>query len=174
MRNSTMQVTLVGAEEAHLLAKEIAAAGVGVVLVPVRPLPLTWASRRMYAFRLFTLISSLTCTTHSLPGPPMTEETSVGKLVKHDVTVGIGVVGAWEARNARFDAAWVTRSIHHACSTVTYSHDRRLSTSHLLPKPKRLHSFRPTSASYSVSRLGRGTRIWLRSRVETCLNYQAK
>lgn len=42
-----MQITLVGATEAHLLADEIAAAGVGVIITPPRSFPYTWDQRRM-------------------------------------------------------------------------------------------------------------------------------
>lgn len=42
-----IKMTLAGATEAHLLAKEIGEAGVGVILVPVRPFPFAWESRRM-------------------------------------------------------------------------------------------------------------------------------
>lgn len=43
----SLKMTLTGASEAHLLAKELAEAGVGVVLVPSRPFPTEWQSRRM-------------------------------------------------------------------------------------------------------------------------------
>ncbi|HEV7738116.1 MAG TPA: hypothetical protein VGO47_12200 [Chlamydiales bacterium] len=52
-RHVRLRLTLVGAEEAHLLAREIADADVGVILVPVRPFPKTWAARRMYLMSLF-------------------------------------------------------------------------------------------------------------------------
>jgi hypothetical protein len=39
--------TIVGAREAHLLAKELGNARVGVILVPFRPYPTNWESRRM-------------------------------------------------------------------------------------------------------------------------------
>lgn len=58
-----IQLTFSGAAEAHLLAKEIAGAGVGVILIPSRPLPTTWKSRRMYAAFtgfLVDLLSSFT------------------------------------------------------------------------------------------------------------------
>jgi hypothetical protein len=42
-----------------------------------------------------------------LPGPPLTKHTAVTKLLEHNVTVGLGVLEAWDARNARFDVAWV-------------------------------------------------------------------
>ena len=42
----TIRLTISGATEAHLLSKEIAQAGVGVILKP-RPFPLTWEQKRM-------------------------------------------------------------------------------------------------------------------------------
>ncbi len=44
---STLQMTFAGAAEAHLLAPEIAAAGVSVILSPSRPFPGSWDQRRM-------------------------------------------------------------------------------------------------------------------------------
>lgn len=43
----------------------------------------------------------------SIPGPPLTKDSLISLLIKANVTVGVGVVEAWEARNARFDIAWV-------------------------------------------------------------------
>jgi hypothetical protein len=42
-----MKLTITGASEAHLLAKELAEAGVGVIINPARPFPITWERRRM-------------------------------------------------------------------------------------------------------------------------------
>ena len=42
-----IQITFAGASEAHILAKEISAAKVGIILNPARPFPGTWKSRRM-------------------------------------------------------------------------------------------------------------------------------
>lgn len=81
--------TFVGGSEAHILAKEIGAAGIGVILRPVRPFPYTWKSRRI------------------LPGPPLTKDNAVTTLLRHNVTVGIGIEESWSARNIRFDAGWV-------------------------------------------------------------------
>ncbi|EMD37398.1 hypothetical protein CERSUDRAFT_114069 [Gelatoporia subvermispora B] len=83
-----MKVTFTGAAEAHILAKEIGEADIGVVLYPSRPFPSTWEQRRI------------------LPGPPLTETNAIQTLLAHGVTVGIGVRTADIARNARFDAAW--------------------------------------------------------------------
>lgn len=42
-----IQLTVAGADEAHLLAKELGEAGVGVILTPSRPFPSDWESKRM-------------------------------------------------------------------------------------------------------------------------------
>ncbi|KIM83388.1 hypothetical protein PILCRDRAFT_69640 [Piloderma croceum F 1598] len=83
-----MRMVFAGATEAHLLAKEIGKAGVGVILNPIRPYPLTWDHRRILA------------------GPPLTNNTNLVSLMENQVTVAVGVPDAWEARNARFDIAW--------------------------------------------------------------------
>ncbi|KAF8973204.1 carbohydrate esterase family 9 protein [Flammula alnicola] len=85
---TSIQMTFAGANEAHLLAKEIGEAGIGVILRPSRPFPGTWKSRRI------------------LPGPPLTQENSVTALAAQNVTVGIGVEEQWGSRNLRFDVAW--------------------------------------------------------------------
>ena len=42
-----LRVTITGASEAYLLAKELAEANVSVILSPVRPFPNSWEQRRM-------------------------------------------------------------------------------------------------------------------------------
>lgn len=86
---ANIKLTIAGGGEAHLLAKELAAANVGVILNPVRPFPASWETRRI------------------LPGPPLTEESQILHLLNHGVTVGIGILESWEAQNARFDLGWV-------------------------------------------------------------------
>lgn len=49
---SEIRLVFSGASEAHLLAKEIGRAGVGVILNPSRPFPGEWRSRRMYVVLL--------------------------------------------------------------------------------------------------------------------------
>lgn len=44
---TNIRLVFSGANEAHLLAKEIGEAGVGIILNPSRPFPGTWKSRRM-------------------------------------------------------------------------------------------------------------------------------
>ena len=46
-RKTRLRITFSGASEAHIVAKEIGAANVGVILNPARPFPATWKSRRM-------------------------------------------------------------------------------------------------------------------------------
>ncbi|KAK7032843.1 carbohydrate esterase family 9 protein [Favolaschia claudopus] len=87
-----LKMTITGASEAHLLAEELGAAGVGVILNPARPFPLFWEFRRI------------------LPGPPITEHTAVSALMMHNVTVGLGIMEIWEARNTRFEVAWAALS----------------------------------------------------------------
>jgi len=91
VENSTgmkLQMVFSGAAEAHLIAKEIGDAGVGVIVAPSRPFPAIWSKRRI------------------LPGPPLTEKSNIRALISHNVSVGLGVTEGWEARNTRFDAAW--------------------------------------------------------------------
>lgn len=83
-----IRLTVAGGGEAHLLAKELGKANVGVILNPIRPFPASWESRRI------------------LPGPPLTEESQILRLLEHHVTVGVGVLESWEAQNARFDLGW--------------------------------------------------------------------
>ncbi|KAI0670026.1 carbohydrate esterase family 9 protein [Trametes maxima] len=83
-----IQATLIGGHEAHLLAKEIGEANVGVIIQQTRPFPNVWEKRRI------------------LPGPPLSETNAVSVLLAHNVTVGVGVVEAWMARNTRLDIGW--------------------------------------------------------------------
>lgn len=43
----SLKLTVTGASEAHLLARELGQAGVGIVLNPARPFPSAWEDRRM-------------------------------------------------------------------------------------------------------------------------------
>ncbi|KAJ3987627.1 composite domain of metallo-dependent hydrolase [Lentinula detonsa] len=86
----TMQMTFAGGSEAHILAREIGAAGVGVILSPARSFPFFWDMRRM------------------LPGPPLSQHSAISTLLAANVTVGVGVNfdEAWAVRNTRFDVNW--------------------------------------------------------------------
>ncbi|KAJ6614998.1 hypothetical protein B0H10DRAFT_2164961 [Mycena sp. CBHHK59/15] len=83
-----LRLTFSGAIEAHLLAKEIGAAGVSVILSPARPYPGTWDTRRI------------------LPGPPLSRDTATTTLLKQNVNVALGANADYDARNARFEIAW--------------------------------------------------------------------
>ncbi|KAI6021404.1 composite domain of metallo-dependent hydrolase [Pisolithus microcarpus] len=85
---SNISLVVSGAAEAHVLSKELAAAGVGVIVSPSRPFPEDWQSRRI------------------LPGPPLTNDSIISTLLDHGVTVGIGILEPWSARSTRFDIAW--------------------------------------------------------------------
>ncbi|KAF4615672.1 hypothetical protein D9613_012510 [Agrocybe pediades] len=84
-----LKMTFSGATEAHLLANQIANAGVSVILTSPRPFPGTWDQRRILA------------------GPPLTKDTSITTLLDAGVNVAIGVVDEYAARNLRFDLAWI-------------------------------------------------------------------
>lgn len=61
---------------------------------------------------MFLSVPLLTVT-FSLPGPPLTNDTALVKLLENGVIVGIGVKDAWEARNTRFDIQWVSGEESH-------------------------------------------------------------
>ena len=42
-----LRLTITGGSEAHILAKELGQANVGVILNPARPFPAAWEDRRM-------------------------------------------------------------------------------------------------------------------------------
>jgi len=95
---------LSGASEAHLLAKEIGRAGVGVILNPSRPFPNEWRSRRI------------------LPGKPLTEKNALSLLMEHGVMVGFGMPEKWMTRNLRFDLAWVNYTLFCSQSEELLAH----------------------------------------------------
>ncbi|KAG1855024.1 hypothetical protein F4604DRAFT_1801268 [Suillus subluteus] len=83
-----LRMTFAGATEAHILAHEIARAGVSVIVTQSKPFPSTWEQQRILA------------------GPPITQESLVTALLKAGVNVAIGVVEESSARNTRFEAGW--------------------------------------------------------------------
>ncbi|KAG9313485.1 hypothetical protein JVU11DRAFT_5810 [Chiua virens] len=93
---TSIKMTLVGAGEAHLVAAELAAANVGVIVTPSKTVPAHLGG--------------------SPDDPPITEQSLVTTLFAHGVTVGIGHQGVeedaqmstWAARNLRWDAAWAS------------------------------------------------------------------
>ncbi|CDO69917.1 hypothetical protein BN946_scf184568.g3 [Trametes cinnabarina] len=109
-RGTYMRMVFSRATEAHLLADEIAHAGIGVIMTPPRQFPWSWADRRMYVSH--SLISCAALTAHtfmpmlSLAGPPLTNGTALSKLLSHGVTVGLGTWDAGHVRATRFDIGW--------------------------------------------------------------------
>jgi hypothetical protein len=70
---------------------------------------MVWDQRRMSEHsRLCALFITTDDASISLPGPPLTNDTALIKLLEHGVIVGFGVQNAWEARNTRFDVQWVS------------------------------------------------------------------
>ncbi|KAK4684354.1 hypothetical protein P7C73_g5825, partial [Tremellales sp. Uapishka_1] len=84
-----MKMTFLGGHEAWLVADDLAKENIGVIVANARSFPGEWNSRRI------------------LPGPPLSKHTLPSYLVSHGVTVGLGITEEWQARNTRYDAAWV-------------------------------------------------------------------
>ncbi|KAG5962293.1 hypothetical protein E4U58_003943 [Claviceps cyperi] len=92
--NSTnkIRMAIIGGAESHLVAHELAAASVGVILTPLQPMPTTWDSRR------------------ALSGAPLTNGTAADWLVTAGVTVGIGLPEDWVVRDLGFEAGTAYRN----------------------------------------------------------------
>ncbi|CUA75385.1 hypothetical protein RSOLAG22IIIB_11709 [Rhizoctonia solani] len=91
--NSSLHLVFAGATESHLVADQLAKANVGVILAPLRPIPLFWDQMRY------------------VPGPPLSQHTALQILQRAGVTVGLGassvsVTQAWDAPNIRFNLGW--------------------------------------------------------------------
>ncbi|KAJ7498753.1 hypothetical protein FB451DRAFT_1334381 [Mycena latifolia] len=84
---SRMRMVFSGAAEAHILAKEISDANVGVIL-DAKPTLGVWEDRRI------------------LPGPPLTNDTTLVALIRSGVKVGLKCSKPQHARNMRFDLTW--------------------------------------------------------------------
>ncbi|KAJ7682612.1 hypothetical protein DFH06DRAFT_1076348 [Mycena polygramma] len=82
-----MRMVFSGAAEVHILAKEISDANVGVIL-EAKPTVGVWDDRR------------------TLPGPPLTNATTLVALVREGVKVGLKCHEAQHARNLGFDLTW--------------------------------------------------------------------
>lgn len=83
-----LRLVLEGGHESHLLADELAAEHIGVIINPPRSYPGTWDTQR------------------TLAGPPQTEHTLASFLTSKGVVVGLGHATSDATRNARFDAIW--------------------------------------------------------------------
>lgn len=79
--NKKLKIVLIGGAEAHLLASELAAADVGVVLAPLQSYAESWDQRR------------------ALTGAPLTNGTAVDKLVEAGVVTAIGLEEDWLIRD---------------------------------------------------------------------------
>ncbi|TPX18508.1 uncharacterized protein E0L32_011621 [Thyridium curvatum] len=78
---TTLRVVILGGAEAHLMAGELKAAGVGVVLAPAQSYRATWDQRR------------------ALTGAPLTNGTAVDALVREGVAVSLGLEEDWLVRD---------------------------------------------------------------------------
>ncbi|KAH7339937.1 hypothetical protein B0J17DRAFT_657350 [Rhizoctonia solani] len=115
LSNSTLHLVFAGATESHLIADEISKASVGVILAPLRPLPQFWDQIRY------------------IPGPPLSQHTTLEILQRAGVTVGLGtssivVTQAWDVPNTRFNLGW---AIADSNGTLSASEALKLSTTNL-------------------------------------------
>lgn len=124
-----------GGQEAHLVASELAEAGIAVILDPPRAFPGSWDERR------------------ALAGPPLTEFNPATALEKAGVKVGLGVPEEWQARQLLWEAAWAQKDSggevdrRTAVGWVSSNLEEILG----LSKPHKLAEF----VAYEVSRLTR-------------------
>lgn len=84
-----IRLVIFGGAESHLLAKELAAANVAVILSPVFAFSETWDQRR------------------SLSGAPLSNGTAIDVLYAAGVSVALGVHEDWEARDLFVQAGTV-------------------------------------------------------------------
>nr|XP_018261300.1 amidohydrolase [Kwoniella dejecticola CBS 10117]OBR83458.1 amidohydrolase [Kwoniella dejecticola CBS 10117] len=82
------KITILGGQESWIVADELAASDIGVIVAPVRSYPGEWDTRR--------IIPSIPLSNHTLPS----------YLASHGVTVGLGIQEEWQARNTLYEAAW--------------------------------------------------------------------
>ena len=78
--SQSLRIVIIGGAEAHLVADELAAAKIAVVLAPLLPHAQSWDQRR------------------GLTGPPLTN-VSTNVLLDAGVQLGIGVEETWETRD---------------------------------------------------------------------------
>lgn len=87
-----LRVAIIGGAESHLVADGLAAASVGVILLPLQAIASTWDARR------------------ALPGAPLSNGTAVDWLVAAGVTVGVGLPEDWRVRDLGFEAGTAYRN----------------------------------------------------------------
>ncbi|KAF5009827.1 hypothetical protein FDECE_3986 [Fusarium decemcellulare] len=85
-RVERIKVAIIGGAESHLVAKELAEAGVGVILSPLQSTGESWDSRRV------------------LTGAPLTNGTVIDALIDAGVRTAIGLHEDWELRDLGFAA----------------------------------------------------------------------
>ena len=88
MKRASLRVVILGGAEAHLVAPQLASAGISVVLAPLLPHAQSWDQRR------------------SLMGAPLKNGTAIDVLLDSGVLVAIGVEEAWETRELGWLAGW--------------------------------------------------------------------
>ncbi|KAI8873413.1 hypothetical protein GQ42DRAFT_160535 [Ramicandelaber brevisporus] len=93
-----IKVTIIGATEAWLLAEELAAADITVILNPLRCAPASWENRRC------------------LVGPPHDTKTSAGVLARAGVKLALGINDQGFARNLIWDAGRALKDVHEGGS----------------------------------------------------------
>uniref|UniRef100_A0A8H7KBZ1 Amidohydrolase 3 domain-containing protein n=1 Tax=Bionectria ochroleuca TaxID=29856 RepID=A0A8H7KBZ1_BIOOC len=87
-----IRLAIIGGAESHIVAKELAKAHVGVILTPLQAKGEFWDSRR------------------ALPGAPLTNGTTIDRLLDAGVKVGIGLLEDWEVRDLAFAAGTAYRN----------------------------------------------------------------
>ncbi|KAG5915912.1 hypothetical protein E4U42_007874 [Claviceps africana] len=92
LKTSKIKMAIIGGTESYLVAHELAAASVGVILTPLQAMPSTWDARR------------------ALSGAPLTNGTAADLLVTAGVTVGIGLRDDWMIRDLGFEAGTAYRN----------------------------------------------------------------
>ncbi|KAH8915275.1 hypothetical protein BT69DRAFT_1341510 [Atractiella rhizophila] len=85
----SLKLVLSGATEAHLVADELAEAGVAVAITRPRCYPGAWDTRRC------------------LDGPPLSPDSLPVYLATRNVTIALGAGGAWQTRHLFWEAAQV-------------------------------------------------------------------
>ncbi|EJD52321.1 hypothetical protein AURDEDRAFT_111071 [Auricularia subglabra TFB-10046 SS5] len=110
-RDSKLKLAISSAAEAHLLAKELASANIGIIAFP-RTYPVTWDQRRV-ARR-----------------PPLEKGNNLSILLAHNVSVAIGRPGMWRwrARQLRFDLNW---AVLESDGALSYSDALALATTNV-------------------------------------------
>lgn len=81
-----IKLAIIGGAEAHLVADELAAASVGVILEPLQSTGESWDTRRV------------------LTGAPLTNGTTIDVLIDAGVITAIGLREDWEVRDLKFAA----------------------------------------------------------------------